>query len=70
MKIIQNPENGQVAFQLESNELYDSEEHLAALIEFTVNQAQIVFDLKSSYKKILQRLDSLQNEINQLKNGS
>lgn len=72
MKITQNPENGQILVHLDAGEEYDLENHLSALTEFLTEQAQIVFDLKRSYHKILQRfaeIDRLQNEINELIRG-
>lgn len=66
MKITQNSENGQILLYLKQDETYDIEEHLDALMEFTTEQAVIVFTLKSSYNKILQQLEQLQNKVNEL----
>lgn len=68
MKIIQNPENGQIRVHLDHGEEYDLENHLAALTEFLIEQAQTIFDLKCSHKKLLEnwaQLDRLENEFNE-----
>ncbi len=65
MKIVQNPENGQIGIQLDQDEVYDVEEHLSVLMNFTVEQAVTVFTIKSSFNKILERLEQLENKINQ-----
>lgn len=62
MKIVQNPENGQILIHLKNDEVYDIEQHLDALMQFVSEQAVITFKLKSSYSKILKRLDELEQK--------
>jgi len=72
MKITQNPDNGQVLISLEANEKYNTEDHLSALTEFLTEQAQIIFDLKHSYHKILERsaeINRLYDKLNELIKG-
>jgi hypothetical protein len=59
MRIVQNPESGEVSIELENDEVYDMEEHLAALMEFVTKQAIDVHRLINSYWKIVGRLDEL-----------
>jgi hypothetical protein len=59
MRIVQNPESGEVSIELENDEVYDMEEHLAALMEFVTKQAIDVHRLINSYRKIVGRLDEL-----------
>ncbi len=63
MKIIQNPENGQIAIHLNHDEVYNVEDHLDALMNFTIEQSVIIFHQKNSFNKILQRLERLEKEI-------
>ncbi|MEG4842478.1 hypothetical protein [Microcoleus sp. B9-D4] len=63
MKIVQNPETGEVCIELKNDEVYDIEEHLMALTEFVSKQAVDVFRLTNSYRKIVGRLDSLEIRI-------
>ena len=60
MKIVQNPESGEVHIKLRNDEVYDIEEHLAALMEFATQQAIEVHRLTNSYRKIVGRLDELE----------
>ncbi|MEP6517442.1 hypothetical protein [Microcoleus vaginatus] len=60
MRIVQNPESGEVSIQLQNDEVYDMEEHLAALMEFLTQQAIEIHRLRNSYRKIVGRLDSLE----------
>jgi DNA repair ATPase RecN len=79
MKIKQNPENGQIqiylkqdeAYDTKQDEVYDTTEHLDALMQFANDQAVIIFDLKRSYKKILERLeqlDTISERVSKLEN--
>ncbi|MEG4964563.1 MULTISPECIES: hypothetical protein [unclassified Microcoleus] len=60
MKIVRNPESGEVHIKLKNDEVYDIEEHLAALMEFVTKQAVEVHRLTNSYRKIVRRLDQLE----------
>ncbi|NQE37524.1 hypothetical protein [Microcoleus asticus] len=60
MKIVQNPESGEVHIKLKNDEVYDIEEHLAALMEFVTEQAIEVHRLTDSHRKIVERLNSLE----------
>jgi len=60
MKIVQNPESGEIGIQLEQNEKYNIGEHLSALIEFVCKQAIETYQLTNSYKKLSERLDALE----------
>ncbi|MEG4109010.1 hypothetical protein [Microcoleus sp. S13_C5] len=60
MKILQNAETGEVYIELKNDEVYDIEEHLAALMEFVTKQAIEIHRLRNSYRKIVGRLDSLE----------
>lgn len=66
MKIKQNPENGEILIELQNNEEYGIEEHLQALTDFVRQQAVETYRHTNSYRKIVQRLDELEQKINQL----
>lgn len=59
MKIVQNPESGEIRFQLDKNEKYDMENHLDALIEFVCEQAVKTHKLINHYQELVKRLDRL-----------
>jgi hypothetical protein len=67
MKIVQDPESGEVGIQLDQDEKYDIEEHLNALIDFVSIQAIKIHDLNNSCKKIVELdLDERKlSEVNQ-----
>ena len=66
MKIKQNPENGEILIELQNNEEYGIKEHLQALTDFVRQQAVETYRHTNSYRKIVQRLDELEQKINQL----
>ena len=66
MKIKQNPGNGEILIELQNNEEYDIEEHLQALTNFVKQQAVETYRHTNSYRKIVQRLDELEQKVNQL----
>ncbi|MEG4977222.1 hypothetical protein [Microcoleus sp. K4-B3] len=63
MKIVQNPESGEVYIKLKNDEVYDVEEHLATLMEFVTKQAVDVHRLTNSYRKLVGRLDELERKL-------
>ena len=63
MKIVQNPESGEVGIQLEQDEKYDIEEHLESLMDFVVKNALETHKLIKSYKELLERLDVLEERL-------
>jgi len=60
MKIVQNPESGEINIQLDANETYGIEEHLDALMEFVIKQARETSQLTNFCKKLSERLDALE----------
>jgi hypothetical protein len=66
MKIVQNPESGEVGIQLDQDEKYDIEEHLNALIDFVSIQAIKIHDLNNSCKKIVERLDLHERKLSEV----
>jgi hypothetical protein len=66
MKIVQNPESGEVNIQLDQDEKYDIEEHLNALIEFVSKQAIKIHDLNNSCNKIVERLDLHERKLSEV----
>ena len=69
MKITQNPETGKLEFRLDAGEEPDTEERLQALMDFVTVQAQETYRHTHSYRKIVGRLDELEQKINLLTNG-
>jgi hypothetical protein len=67
MKILQDPDSGKAIVQLASNESYDIEEILSALLEFVSKQAVEVYRLTHSYREIVHRLDELESKFSQTK---
>jgi hypothetical protein len=58
MKIVQDPESGEIKFQLDGNEKYYIEEQLDTLMKFVCEQAVKTHQLTKLYEEIAkQRLD-------------
>ena len=63
MKIVQNPESGEVGIELGENENYYIEDNLDALERFVAEKAIEIHKLAKSYKELLERLDVLEERL-------
>jgi hypothetical protein len=52
MKIVQNPESGEVGIQYDQNEKYDRKEHLQTLTAFVTQQALKTYELTTFVKSL------------------
>jgi hypothetical protein len=57
MKIVQNPESGEIGIQLDENEEYNMENQLDALMQFVCEEAVKTHQLIKFYQEIAKRLD-------------
>ncbi len=57
MKIVQDPASGEITFQLDENEKYDTGELLNVLLQFVCEQAVKIHQLTKSHQEIAKRLD-------------
>jgi len=57
MKIVQNPESGEIGIQLNENEEYCMENQLDVLMEFVCKEAVKTHQLSKAYEEIFKRLD-------------
>jgi hypothetical protein len=57
MKIVQDPESGEIKFHLDENEKYYIEEQLDVLMKFVCEQAIKTHQLTKCYQEIAKRLD-------------
>jgi len=62
MKITQDPESGQILFELKHNEgcNQSTEQILDALLKFTSEQAKQIYELTKAYREIVERLNKLE----------
>jgi len=70
MRIVQNPESGEVGIQLEQDEKYEIEEHLESLMDFVVKNALETHKLIKSYKELVQRFDLLERKLSEVNKKS
>jgi hypothetical protein len=67
MKIQQDELTGKIEYKLEAGENVSIENCLSALIDFIENQAIETGRHTKEYRRLVSRIDQLENEVNNLK---
>jgi hypothetical protein len=64
MKIQQDPLTGKLQYKLDASEDWSIENHLSALTDFVESQAIETGRHTKEYRKLVGRLDELENKLN------